>query len=454
MESLKKRRSALKGRLTKITNEVGSSPGMSGDELEVHEVVLREMKSTYMELQDSMDSTAEKNDIEDHVNYRVDMLELFAQVQLKVGGMLKKLKAPEGPVQPQTTPVQLQTTSTVSTTSNLCFTEFKEGESITNFVHRLETFMTLKGNVDDKTKVYILLHALTPQIHQKLYDICAPENPKTSSYDNLVQILKNHLDPKPSVCTLQHKFISRVQGEEEKVLDFATELRKLCADCQFNCSMCKHSVSDMLLRLQFVRGLRNKEIRTRLLQEKSDFTFQHALDIASSIELSTEESKLMEHQDEYSVRKIEQKPQSPDIRKNVQVPGSNDNRNNFHPSRSFHKPNNTFVSNPHSSSSTSIHCYRCGDRRHKADVCKFRNEFCRSCGKLGHIQIVCMSKRTSKVRKPEANQVRNSDLSDDDDDDTFVCFSCLINYQIFERVFAHFRNGPKMIWLAVFDKND
>uniref|UniRef100_A0A8D9BLT1 CCHC-type domain-containing protein n=1 Tax=Cacopsylla melanoneura TaxID=428564 RepID=A0A8D9BLT1_9HEMI len=408
MESLKKRRSALKGRLTKITNEVGSSPGMSGDELEVHEVVLREMKSTYMELQDSMDSTAEDNDIEDHVNYRVDMLERFAQVQLKVDRMLKKLKAPEGSVQPQTTStVQLQTTSTVSTTSNLCFTEFKEGESITNFVHRLETFMTLKGNVDDKTKVYILLHALTPEIHQKLYDICAPENPKTSSYDNLVQILKNHLDPKPSVCTLQHKFISRVQGEEEKVLDFATELRKLCADCQFNCSMCKHSVSDMLLRLQFIRGLRNKEIRTRLLQEKSDFTFQHALDIASSIELSTEESKLMEHQDEYSqyrVHKIEQKI----------VPTSNDKCNNSYPSRSYHKPNNTFVPNCPSSP---IQCYRCGDRRHKADVCKFRDEFCRKCGKLGHIQFVCMSKRTSEVREPETNQVRNTDQSDDDDDD-------------------------------------
>ncbi|KAI5753497.1 hypothetical protein M8J77_000690 [Diaphorina citri] len=45
-------------------------------------------------------------------------------------------------------------------------------------------------------------------------------------------------------------------------------------------------------------------------------------------------------------------------------------------------------------------CYRCGQENHKANVCKFRSEFCRKCNKLGHIGRVCMSQaRVANYRK-------------------------------------------------------
>ena len=46
-------------------------------------------------------------------------------------------------------------------------------------------------------------------------------------------------------------------------------------------------------------------------------------------------------------------------------------------------------------------CYRCGGQ-HKAEVCRFRTEKCRKCGKVGHIAKKCRSREmTHQVEEPE-----------------------------------------------------
>ena len=35
-------------------------------------------------------------------------------------------------------------------------------------------------------------------------------------------------------------------------------------------------------------------------------------------------------------------------------------------------------------------CYRCGDQNHRANICRYKDEICHSCKKVGHLARVCM----------------------------------------------------------------
>lgn len=117
--------------------------------------------------------------------------------------------------------------------SNLNFVPYQEDESFSNVVKRLETFMQLKGNTDNVLKVYVLLHALTPQMHERLYYMCAPVEPTSKSDDVLVSMLKDYYEPKPSIWALQNKFVNRIQEPNESIMEFSTELKKLSQRCEF-----------------------------------------------------------------------------------------------------------------------------------------------------------------------------------------------------------------------------
>lgn len=97
----------------------------------------------------------------------------------------------------------------VPTSSHVYFEPYTEEESFTNFVNRFEIFKVLKHVTHHTSKVYFFLNALTPQLYQKLYDLCVPEQPITNE---LVTLLKNYLDPQPSTCALQQKFNTQIHG--------------------------------------------------------------------------------------------------------------------------------------------------------------------------------------------------------------------------------------------------
>ena len=41
-------------------------------------------------------------------------------------------------------------------------------------------------------------------------------------------------------------------------------------------------------------------------------------------------------------------------------------------------------------------CYKCGKSNHSPDNCFFRNQKCRTCGKMGHIAWICKSVKRSQ----------------------------------------------------------
>ncbi|KAI5733158.1 hypothetical protein M8J76_008367 [Diaphorina citri] len=145
----------------------------------------------------------------------------------------------------------------------------------------------------------------------------------------------------------------------------------------------------MLLKLQFIRGLKDKNIRTKLLQDKKNFKFKEILEIASTIELLQEECKLMDTSENKNLFQV--KSDSNNVPK-LNTAG-NSNRQQY---LSRRRPS---VSTVQFMSSFSGKCFRCGSSGHRANTCKFRNEFCRKCDKLGHVAKVCRSRPAQRQGK-------------------------------------------------------
>lgn len=368
LQKIKKVRTIIKGQFTRAKNQ--STENFTSFELEEKLSLIEDTWRRYKELQNKIDELVDEENLEQEVEYRCSMESHYMGLRVDIKNALQQLKSQTSTnEQPNTTTI----TSKTPHSTNLSFTPYQIDESFSNFIKRLEVFLVLKNqDLDDKTKVYTLLHSLTPYIHQQLYDICAPENPLDKTYEELIKLLSDHLDPKPSIWALQHKFISRTQQPEESISDFSVALKKMSVDCSFNCT-CGKTVSDMFLSLQFIRGLMDNEIRTKLLQEQNQCTYKDIVQTAYTMELGKRESSLV-HSDTRTTQQMYQvpkdKPTSPSNGRRTWK--TNTNKQNLE----FEKLKGK--------------CYRCGSSNHKANKCKFIDTTCNRCKKNGHIASVCL----------------------------------------------------------------
>ena len=102
-----------------------------------------------------------------------------------------------------------------------------------------------------------------------------PEKPDAKLYKELVEILNSHLHPKPLVIAKRFNFHNRFRNDSESGTDFAAQLKKLSAHCEFGTFL------DDAQRDRFVCGLRKESIQRKLLGEKT-LDFSKAMQIAQS----------------------------------------------------------------------------------------------------------------------------------------------------------------------------
>ena len=87
----------------------------------------------------------------------------------------------------------------------------------------------------------------------------APAKPSSKKYQEIVDALTEHLQPKPLIIAERFKFHKRNQASTEKVSQYLAELRRLADKCKFE---------DEALHDRFVCGLRSEVSQRRLLSEE------------------------------------------------------------------------------------------------------------------------------------------------------------------------------------------
>ncbi|KAK9743589.1 hypothetical protein QE152_g8553 [Popillia japonica] len=155
-----------------------------------------------------------------------------------------------------------------------------------------------------------------------------------------------------------------MQLEGEAIQNYVAELRKFTINCNFNCPSCQASTIDTHIRAQFIRGIRDNDIRERLLQQKSTVSFEEIIQIAQSVEIAKQESNQMQPNN-YNVSVEIAKQESNQMQpNNYNVHALRENSNEAKSKQSRYKKSNfnKFVDTNKHNKVRSLwgKCFRCG----------------------------------------------------------------------------------------------
>ncbi len=93
------------------------------------------------------------------------------------------------------------------------------------------------NKVDDAAqKRSILLSAVGPATYKLLRSLVDSGDLASKSYEELVEVLKTHFDPKPSIIVQRYKFNSRARAQGESIAVYVAALRALAEHCSYGAS--------------------------------------------------------------------------------------------------------------------------------------------------------------------------------------------------------------------------
>lgn len=286
-------------------------------------------------------------------------------------------------------------TSSVSLVAN--FEAYIEtAESFQQYVERYENFCVIKGITDGNIKKRTFLNAIGASLYEKSKCLLAPKTLDESAFKDIVKVLAENISPTINKLVSQHRLLNRVQGNES-ISSFVSDLQRLIVDCKFDCE-CGKSVSNLLLRAQFIRGLNSNSIREQLLLE--DLDFQKIVNKA----LVLEASKL-------NANEVGSSNHLP-VQSTHHISRFNQNQHSHSRTRTGSKRRSISRSRPrvnYKELGIDDLCVRCGRNNHRVNDCKVNISKlkCHSCQKQGHVSKVCIS-TLIKNKSSNSNSSRNN----------------------------------------------
>ena len=227
--------------------------------------------------------------------------------------------------------------------------------------------LTDQSNADQVTarSRNITAHFLTsiaPEVYTTLKCLIQPLKLNTRTYEQLKEVLINHMSPKPTVLTERFKFAKSSQKSGESLSDYLARLKSIAVKCEFE-------NYNLRIRDQFVFGLCERDAVEALLEEDAGtLTLDNAFKKAISIVRSKQEAQFI----------------------NTSTGGNDQN----------------FPSNVHSVS-REIQCTKCLLPGHIAEKC---NTKCFGCREKYHTKRNCPNKgRSRQFNNRQTSFKRNMD---------------------------------------------
>ncbi|XP_017891008.1 uncharacterized protein K02A2.6-like [Ceratina calcarata] len=235
--------------------------------------------------------------------------------------------------------------------------EYSLDDDWTSWCERLDMYI-LANEVREDKKVSLFLTLLGKDGYALLRNLTTPNLPSQTSFAELKQTMRQHLQPAPNPMAERYKFKECTQKEGEDIKRFLVNLKRLSTFCEFGDNL------ENSLRDQFVWRLSSDIIKKKLLGEK-DLSYQRAVELALSLELAGKNAAEMK---------------SPGSSATVNYVASK---------------GRTSSTNTKKEDSNVRYCYCCGRTNHITVNCKYKQYGRNLCGKKGHLRNVCKNKTDS-----------------------------------------------------------
>ena len=143
----------------------------------------------------------------------------------------------------------------------------------------MEQYFVANEITDNGKKRAVLLSVCGAKLYKLIRNLVNPRKRTDKSFSELVNLVKNHLNPRPSSIVYRCKFNTRFRQQGETVQQYVAELRNLSEHCEFGDQL------EKMLCDRLVCGVNDERIQRRLLAE-SQLEFKKAMELATMMEMA------------------------------------------------------------------------------------------------------------------------------------------------------------------------
>ena len=133
------------------------------------------------------------------------------------------------------------------------------------------------NEVEETKKAPGILSLMSATTYKLLKNLSTLKVPDKIKYEDILELLKEHLNSKQLKMTERFRFYKHIQLESDCISTYWAELQKLSMNCNFGENL------NSMLKDKLVMGLRNESIAKKLLSV-DNFTYAKAKEIAFAVE--------------------------------------------------------------------------------------------------------------------------------------------------------------------------